>query len=90
MSKIDELIKLTDEQKALCEEMEALYLRMEEAGIAFTQNEDGYIVAYNAKEIDDCECSLFSCPSGFEEADQNEMYAIFPFWDHNELYLKRK
>jgi hypothetical protein len=88
--KIDKLIKLTDEQESLCKEMEAMYVRMEKAGIAFTQNENGFLVAYNAKEIADCECSLFGVDADFEPADQNDMRQLFPFWDHDELYLKTK
>lgn len=90
MKKIDDLIRLTPEQESLVKEMEELYLRMENARIAFAMNEDGYLVAYNSKEIEDCEFGLFGCPDGFECADQNEMREIFPFWDHDEIYLRRK
>jgi len=90
MKEIDDLIRLTPEQESLVKEMEKLYLRMENADIAFTMNEDGYLVAYNSKEIEDCELGIFGCPEGFECADQNEMRAIFPLWDHSDIYLKRK
>lgn len=89
---IDELIKLTPEQEQLCKEMESLYERMQEAGIAFAQNENGYVVVYNAQDIEDCEGSdVFAGDHpGFEYADQNSMRELFPLWCAEDLWVKRK
>lgn len=92
MKPIEELIRLTPEQEQLCKEMEALYQKMEAAGIAFAQNEDAEVVAYNATEIEDCESAgIFGeYPEGYEYAEQNDMRRLFPVWGCETLYVKRK
>ena len=92
MKKIEELIALTPEQEQLCKEMDALYQRMQEAGIAFAQSENGYVVAYNAQGIEDCEYSdvYGKGPEGYDYADQNSMRNLFPLWCAEDLWVKRK
>ena len=89
---IDELIKLTPKQEQLCKEMESLYERMQEAGIAFAQNENGYVVVYNAQDVEDCKDSgVFATDHPeFEYADQNGMRELFPLWCAEGLWVKRK
>ena len=89
---IEELITLTPEQEQLCKEMEACYLKMQEAGIAFAQNEDGYVVAYNAQGIEDCvDSGLWADEhEGYDYADQNDMWELFPVWCAEGLWVKRK
>lgn len=92
MKTINELIKLTPEQEQLCQEMDALYQRMQKAGIAFAQSEDGYVTAYNALDIEDCDIGdVFGhAPEGYEYADQNAMRNLFPVWCAEDLWVKRK
>ena len=92
MKPIAELIRLTPEQEQLCKEMEALYQKMEAAGIAFAQNEDAEVVVYNATEIEDCESAGVwgDGPDGYEYAEQNDMRRLFPVWGCETLYVKRK
>lgn len=89
---IDELVKLTDEQKALAKQMEDLYKKMQEANMAFALNENGEVVVYNSEQIADCTdpelCG--SAPEGFEYADVNSMYSLFPVWTAEDLCLQRK
>lgn len=88
---IDQLINLTNEQVELCSKMETLYLEMQKAGIAFAMNKKGYLVAYNALEIEDCELCMFGSDcKDYEEVDTNTLHDLFPFWDHCEMYLIRK
>lgn len=89
---IEQLITLNPEQEQLCKEMENLYVRMEQAGIAFAQNEDGHVVAYNALGIGDCESANVwgEEPEGYEFAEQNNMRRLFPIWCCETLYVKRK
>ena len=89
MKSIEELIRLTPEQELLCREMEALYQKMEAAGIAFAENEDAEVVAYNATEIEDCETTDV-WGMGYEYAEQNDMRRLFPVWGCDVLYVKRK
>ena len=71
--------------------METLYLEMQKAGIAFAMNKKGYLVAYNALEIEDCELCMFGSDcKDYEEVDTNTLHDLFPFWDHCEMYLIRK
>ena len=92
MKPIEELIRLTPEQEQLCREMEALYQKMEAAGIAFAQNEDAEVVAYNATEIEDCETTDVwdHGPGGYEYVEQNDMRRLFPVWGCETLFVKRK
>jgi hypothetical protein len=92
MKTIEELIRLTPEQEQLCKEMEALYQKMEAAGIAFAQNEDAEVVVYNATEIEDCESFGVwgDGPDGYEYAEQNDMRRLFPIWCAEDLWVKRK
>lgn len=89
---IEQLTALTAKQERLCREMEALYDRMEQAGIAFAQNEDGHVVVYNASGIDDCEtCDVWgNAPEGYEYLEQNDMRRLFPVWCCDTLYVSRK
>ena len=67
--------------------MSEVYHEAQRAGIAFALNEDGFVVAYNSREVEDCE--LYE-KNGFEYAETNTMTELFPIWDHTEVYLKRK
>lgn len=92
MKPIEGLIRLTTEQEQLCKEMEALYQKMEAAGIAFGLNDDAEVVVYNATEIEDCESADVwgDGPDGYEYAEQNDMRRLFPVWGCDALYVKRK
>lgn len=92
MKTIEELINLTPEQEQLCKEMESLYERMQQAGIAFAVNENGQVVVYNATEIADCTDRplLSSAPEGYEEVYVEDMRELFPLWVCDTLCLKRK
>ena len=92
MKPIEDLTALTPEQEQLCQEMEALYERMQEAGIAFAQSENGDVVAYNSREIEDCtDSGLFAMDmEGYDYADQNAMRSLFPLWCAENLWVKRK
>ena len=89
---IDRMIKLNGEQQALAKEMQALYLRMQEANMAFALNENGTVVVYNCEHIEDCaDCApLFSPPECYEYADMEQMEELFPVWVSDELYVKPK
>lgn len=90
--RIDELIKLTDDQQALAEEMQALYLRMQEASLAFAVNDNGEVVVYNSEHIDDCEMpNVFGeVPEGYESVDTDAMESLFPVWVAEDLCVRRK
>lgn len=92
MKTIEELTKLTSVQEVLCKVMKGVYQKMQEEGIALALNENGYLVAYNAQEIEDCEpADVFGdAPEGYEYAEQNNMHELFPVWVCEELYVKRK
>lgn len=92
MKPIAELIRLTPEQEQLCKEMEALYQKMEAAGIAFGLNDDAEVVACNATETEDCESAdaWGQGPEGYEYVEQNDMRRLFPVWGCDALYVKRK
>lgn len=88
---IDKLVQLTPGQKKLCKRMEELYIEMQQADIAFACNDNGYVVAYNTEDIEDCEGHFFGkVPDGFEELDQNDMRMLFPVWLNDSLCVKRK
>lgn len=89
---IKQIIRLTPEQEQLCKEMEALYQKMQAAGIAFAKSENGDVVAYNATEIEDCESADVwgDGPDGYAYAEQNDMRKLFPIWGCETLYVKRK
>ena len=89
---IESLITLTPEQEQLCKEMESLYEKMQEAGIAFAFNEDGSVVAYNAQDISDCCCENIcgKGSEGYEYIEQNDMRQLFPIWCCDTLYVERK
>ena len=87
---IDTIVELTDEQMELVGQMQELYLRMQEAHIAFAMNDDGEVVAYNAEHIKDCEsCGLYDVPGGYEVADIEIMEPLFPVWTGERLCLQR-
>lgn len=90
--RIDELIKLTDDQQALAKEMQALYLRMQEANMAFAVNDNGEVVVYNSEHIDDCEMpNVFGeVPKGYEPVDIDAMESLFPVWVAEDLCVRRK
>lgn len=90
MKPIEEIIKLTPWQEELCKMFETLYKKMEEAGIALAVNDDGYVVAYNSKEVEDCVCTFDPFEKEYELADINNMRALFPVWGCDILGLKRK
>ena len=89
---IDKLIKLNDGQQALAKEMQALYLRMQEAKMAFALNDNGDVVVYSAEHLDDCETAdaFGKVPEGYEAVDINEMEALFPVWVSDDLCVRRK
>ena len=89
---IKQIIRLTPEQEQLCKEMEALYQKMQSAGIAFAKSENGDVVAYNATEIEDCESADVwgDGPDGYAYAEQNDMRKLFPIWGCETLYVKRR
>ena len=89
---IDKLVRLTDAQQALAKEMQALYLKMQEAEMAFALNENGTVVVYNAEHIEDCADRpiLSSPPEGYEYAEMNYMTELFQIWVSDELYVKPK
>lgn len=89
---IKQIIRLTPEQEQLCKEMEALYQKMQAAGIAFAKSENGDVVAYNATEIEDCESADVwgDGPDGYAYAEQNDMRKLFPIWGCDTLYVKRR
>jgi len=90
--RIDELIKLTDGQQALAKEMQALYLRMQEASLAFAVNDNGEVVVYNSEHLDDCEMpDIFGkAPDGYEEVEINDLPPLFPVWVADGLCVRRK
>ena len=92
MEPIEKLLELTPEQEQLCKDMESLYAKMQQAGIAFAQDDDGYVVACNAMGISDSESANVwgEGPAGYEYADQNDMRRLFPIWCCDTLYVKRK
>ena len=93
MKSIEELIRLTPEQELLCREMEALYQKMEAAGIAFAYEWDmAKLVAYNATGIAGCapRPSLCSEPKGYEEVFPEDMRSLFQVWVGDTLCVKRK
>ena len=90
---IKSIIALDSGQKRLVEQLERLYLRMQKAGIAFAVNDDSEVVVYNAKRVKDCANSgpLRPCDTDNPDwhfADTGDMHAVFPVFDHEELYIK--
>lgn len=93
MKKLESLIALTDYQQAIVKQMWDIYVKAQDAGICFAVNENSNLVAYNGLEIADCDGGgIFpnETPEGFENADLEKMKEIFPVWNCDELYLKRK
>jgi hypothetical protein len=89
---IEKLIKLTAEQQALAEQMKDLYVRMQEAKMAFAVNENGELAVYNSEHIADCEMpDVFgNILNGYEPVDIDAMTALFPVWNCETLCVKRK
>jgi hypothetical protein len=88
-----ELIALTEAQSVVIKKMYELYVKAQDMGICFAVNENSNLVAYNGLEIEDCDGGgIFpnETPEGFEYADMEQMREVFPVWDCDELYLKRK
>ena len=93
MKKLEDIIALTDYQQAIVKQMWEIYVKAQDAGICFAVNENANLVAYNGHEIADCDGGgIFpdETPEGFENADLEKMKEIFPVWNCDELYLKRK
>jgi len=89
MKNLRDLIKLNDEQKEILNRMSEVYHEAQRAGIAFALNEDAFIVAFNSREIEDCDQGQEENDE-YEFADANEMKELFPVLGYSELYLKRK
>ena len=88
---MDEKLKLNAQQQEIIKEMQAVYEKAQAAGIAFALDDNANVVAYNAKDVEDCEPSLFgNVPDGFEYADVNEMQDVFPVWGTDDLCVKMK
>lgn len=90
--KIDRLIRLTGEQQELADQMRALYLKMQQANMAFALNDNGDVVAYNSEHLDDCEMpDIFGkAPDGYEEVEINDLPPLFPVWVADGLCVRRK
>ncbi|MBR1447848.1 MAG: hypothetical protein IJ588_03750 [Prevotella sp.] len=87
---INKLIRLTDEQGKIIDNMWKLYVEAQQAGIAFAINDNSNLVAYNALEVADCDSDNLYRGSDYELADYDAMREVFPVWDYDSLYLLRK
>ena len=84
---LQKVIALTEEQAAIIEKMERIYVEAQLHGICFAVNENSNLVAYNGLDIEDCDSGD---EMGYEYADMDHMREVFPVWDCEELYLKRR
>lgn len=93
MKKIDELIELDDDQNDIIDKMYQLYVKAQLAGICFAVNDNANLVAYNGLGVDDCDSDPFNDEErnvDYECADMGRMREVFPVWNNESLYLRRK
>lgn len=89
MKTINELIKLTDIQESLVNEMYQLYCKAQSMSICFAINDNSNLVAYNGLDIADCDTERFN-EEDYEAVDLEQMREIFPVWDYDTLCLLRE
>ena len=88
-SGIARLVSLTDDQLSVIKQMEELYAKAQNIGIAFAINESANLVAYNCRRIEDCTgCDGEYEQSGFEYVEAENLYSMFPVW-LGDIYVKQ-
>ena len=78
---------------ALVIKMEQLFAEMQKENIAFILNDNEEVAVYNSKHIEDCEAcgiNVETPPEGYEAANKELLYPLFPIWAYENLFLKRK